>query len=329
MPLLRTLLAVLAISLGVAAPAQAIVGGRDASLGEYPFVAYILIDGQFQCTGTLVDPTHVITAAHCGSIVPGGVANVPIGQPGQLIAVSVGAYRTPSIDLLGNVSSDGEQRRGTSVAVNPGWLGLGSVSSDVSIVTLDRAVTNKTPVKVANAGERSLWTPGTLATIAGFGVTEENGDPPRILQEAEVPIVEDSVAAQTYPYFVDGVDPVLGGFENETQIGAGYPQGGTDTCQGDSGGPLLVPAGTGGWRLVGDTSYGIGCAQPRTPGIYGRLADTALRTWIASVDQDAIASASTSSSDTTAAKGGKGRAKKAKAPKKPKKDKPSKAASYR
>jgi len=110
------------------------------------------------------------------------------------------------------------------------------------------------------------------------------------MQEAQVPIVADSVAAAAYPEF-----------ENKTQIGAGYPQGGTDTCQGDSGGPLLVPdSATGTLRLAGDTSYGNGCAEPGYPGIYGRLGDTTLREWIRSVAPDAVApDAGTTSTATT------------------------------
>src|SRR5687767_6504474 len=99
MPKLRTLLATLAVGLGLAAPAQAVVGGKDAAPGEFPYIAHILIDRAFQCTGTLVTPTHVVTAAHCSSLAPGGVANVPLGQPGQLIEVSIGTYRTPSSSL--------------------------------------------------------------------------------------------------------------------------------------------------------------------------------------------------------------------------------------
>jgi trypsin len=230
--------------------------------------------------------------------VPGGVANVPIGQPGQLIEVSIGAHATPSSSLIGGYESDGEKRLGKAVSVAPGWAGLGSVSSDVSVVELDSPST-KTPVKIASAEERSLWTAGTLATIAGFGVTESGGDQPDVLQEAQVPIVGDDVAAEAYPYLVEGVDPLFGGFESGTQVAAGYPEGGVDTCQGDSGGPLLVPAG-GDMRLVGDTSYGYGCAEPGYPGVYGRVADDTLREWIRSVAPDAISTASATPS------GGKG-----------------------
>src|SRR4051794_38187140 len=158
----RTLLATLVLGLGAAAPAQAVVGGHDAPAGSYPYIAHIVIDRAFQCTGTLVDSSHVITAAHCGSIVPGGIANVPIGQPGQLIELSVGAHATPSASLTGGYRSDGEMHVAKSVVVNPGWLGLGSVGHDVSVITLDSA-SAKTPVKIASAAERPLWSAGTLA----------------------------------------------------------------------------------------------------------------------------------------------------------------------
>src|SRR5919106_79655 len=102
------LVATAVLALGVSSPAHAVVGGNDADPAEYPYVAHILIDRSFQCTGTLVTPTHVVTAAHCSSLAPGGIANVPIGQPGQLIELSIGAHKTPSASLLG-YRSDGEK----------------------------------------------------------------------------------------------------------------------------------------------------------------------------------------------------------------------------
>jgi secreted trypsin-like serine protease len=179
-----------------------------------------------------------------------------------------------------------------SVSVNPGWAGLGAVSHDAAVIELDTPSARQ-PVKIASAAERSLWTAGTMATIAGFGVTEADGEQPAVLQEARVPIVADEDAAAAYPYLVEGVDPLFGGFESATQVAAGFPEGGVDTCQGDSGGPLLVPAGSG-MRLVGDTSYGAGCAEPGSPGVYGRLADDTLREWVRSIAPAAISTGSAS-----------------------------------
>ena len=54
----------------LAAPSQAIVGGQNASPGEYPSVASISY-GAFSCTGTLIAPDKVLTAGHCSSITGG------------------------------------------------------------------------------------------------------------------------------------------------------------------------------------------------------------------------------------------------------------------
>ena len=45
---------------------------------------------------------------------------MPIGQPGQLIELSIGAHETPSATLLGGYESDGEEHVASAVTVNPG-----------------------------------------------------------------------------------------------------------------------------------------------------------------------------------------------------------------
>ena len=284
MLLFRTLLLALVVgAFGLTSSAHAVVGGNDASPGEYPYVAHVTIDKLFGCTGTIVAPTWVVTAGHCSSLT-GVAVSTPIGQPGQAIDVQYNSLKAHE--------GEGDSATVKRVVVNPDYIFLNGSGYDVALLELNEPVSIPTPVKVAAAGEEALWKPGTLATIAGFGVTESGGDSPKVLQEAQVPIVDDATSAAAYD-----------SFENKTQIGAGFPQGGVDTCQGDSGGPLMVPTSGGTFRLVGDTSYGEGCAEPGYPGIYGRVADTTLRTWISSVAPEAVASASTTT--TTTRKGSK------------------------
>ena len=160
-----------------AAPSSAIVGGSDAAPGEFPSVAEITF-GAFGCTGMLISPDTVLSAGHCGSLTGAAVAS-PAAYPPQLIDVTVGSHR----------SGDGENVPVSKVTVSPDYLL--SDGNDIAVLKLSRRA-RKAPTKVAGAGERSLWTAGTSATIAGWGVTEEGGDAPDTLQKANVPITTDA-----------------------------------------------------------------------------------------------------------------------------------------
>jgi len=275
MTVIRRVLAVsvtaVALLGAAAAPSSAVVGGNDASPGEYPAVAEITF-GPFLCTGTLITPNWVLSAGHCSNITGGTVAS-PASWPPQLINVRIG----------GVTQSDGEQRGVSRVVMHPDYLLTSGY--DISLLQLSSSST-MAPTQVAGAGERSIWTAGTMETIVGWGVTSEGGDTPDRLQEAQVPITTAAYCAGAYSDF----DPA-------TMVCAGFPQGGVDTCQGDSGGPMFGRSAGGALRVVGTTSFGEGCARPGRPGVYGRVADDTLRPWIAA---NATGGVSTASSTTLA-----------------------------
>jgi trypsin len=256
----RILLAAAAVAatLAFATPSSAVVGGRDAAPGAYPAVAEIRFGSSFLCTGTLIAPNWVLTAGHCSSITGAAVAS-PAAWPPQLIDVRIGSV-TPRA---------GERVPVQRVIVNPNYLL--NIGYDIALLELSTASTN-TPAKVVGAGGASLWSPGTMETIVGFGTTEEGGDLPDTLQEAQVPITTDAYCGSAYS-----------DFEASTMVCAGFPQGGVDTCQGDSGGPMFGRDATGALKVVGATSWGEGCARAGKPGVYARVGDTVLREWIRSV----------------------------------------------
>jgi secreted trypsin-like serine protease len=246
-----------------AAPSMAIVGGSDAGPGEFPSVAEITFGKGFLCTGTLISPTYVLTAGHCGSITGAAVAS-PAAWPAALIDVRIGS----------NKAGQGTLVPVARAIVEPDYL-AGS-GSDITLLQLARPAT-QAPTKVAGSSEGALWSPGVGEQIVGWGTTSEGGDTPSTLQKARVPVTTDADCAAAYS-----------DFDARTMVCAGYPQGGTDTCQGDSGGPMFGATATGALKVVGATSFGEGCARPGKPGVYARVADTPLREWIRSQTPDGV-----------------------------------------
>jgi secreted trypsin-like serine protease len=266
-----------------AAPAGAVVGGTAVGDGQLRYVANISIGGSFGCTGTLIAPTWVLTAGHCGSATgaaSGGLVPTPIGLPASAYDVKLDSVRADG--------AGAEDHSVKQVVVDSDYFVTNGAGNDVTLLELDGA-SRVPPMRIAAVGERSIWAPGVKATVAGFGLTSEDADnAPDTMQQAQVPIQSDADCAKAYPNGLTGT-AADGSFDARSMTCAGYPQGGTDTCQGDSGGPLLAPLPGGGLRLAAATSFGEGCAQPGKPGVYARLAEGPIRTFVARVVPDAFA----------------------------------------
>ena len=277
----RRLIPALAALTLAPAPAQAVVGGKDVPQGRFPFVAYVDISGQASCTGDLVAPTWVLTAGHCAAVTGAFGAPTPLTLPPS-------AYRV----TLGTVNADhtgGETIAVKSVHADPGYAVSNGTGHDVSLLELDHAAKVR-PVTIASTVDAARWAPGRLLTVAGFGITAENGSAPPTMQQARVPRVSDADCAKAY----GDTTPVVGNaFDPKTALCAGFAKGGTDTCEGDSGGPLMIGFGTGN-RLVGSTSYGNGCARPDNPGVYARLTEGPVKAFVAGLVPSAYSTTSIS-----------------------------------
>jgi trypsin len=278
-----------------------VVGGFEISIEQAPYTVALAEAGggnafnrQF-CGGSLVAPTLVVTAAHCvydfgllGSLLNCGAVLDDDGfnNPASDFSVIAGRTTLSSSEgdeigvaeiyyFEGSSSAPDTQAQSSDPDTGAGHLfDCDTLEWDAVLLELeDAASAPAAPILIAGAGEEATWAAGKPALIAGWGTTSEGGSRSDHLRAGQVEMIADSTCASVYP----GPNSSLEFFP-ETMVCAGiFPEGGVDTCQGDSGGPLVVPIAGGGGRLVGDTSFGEGCAREELPGIYGRIADDPMR----------------------------------------------------
>ena len=112
---------------------------------------------------------------------------------------------------------------------------------------------------------------GEKLRVSGYGMTLQPSDEPGLLRAVTVPKVDQEVCRSQ---LASSPIPVL-----DSMICAGADEGGRDACGGDSGGPLVNSNGV----LVGLVSWGRGCADALTPGVYARVAS--FSNWIRGITE--------------------------------------------
>jgi secreted trypsin-like serine protease len=233
---------------------------------QAPYVAWL----GGRCTGTLISPTRILTAAHCLDGQDIADAQVLVGVDGNTttrgrgkLAVPVRGYTVhPKFKLSFPFAHNRPQN---AIAVN-----------DVGLILLKKPIRTIAPVRLAGAGDSALEAGGTAATIIGYGDTgpeTEMGPPPNApLQQGALRVLGASDCEKAYPRAITATmicssDPV-----NQAPP---FVMG----CPGDSGGPTIVQTPTGSVQ-IGVNSWGpevmeVACGQRSLPSVTMRVSSFA------------------------------------------------------
>ena len=214
-------LALMAFSVGLlvanTGTASAIIGGQQVHPFDFPYfvkVVSTLPDGsQFDCGGTVIADSVVLTAAHC---VDDGV---------QASGITVYVW-------------DQQPEGAIGLTLHPLWDGDNGHGHDLAIIRLAPfATSGVVPVQVGSPWDTSVYDAGVQATSVGHGRTSNDGPGTNDLYALHASIRSDSDMDDVYNRWWTPdwwISELMIGFGNSDHT----------ICFGDSGGPLTVASGT-------------------------------------------------------------------------------------
>src|SRR3954451_9644422 len=217
---------------------KSVIGGTVANIDQWSFGAAVLTPTSL-CTGTVISPTRVLTAAHC------------VGNPATM------TVRTRSISAF----AGGETLRVSAVAFAPGFAHR--FENDLAVLTLETPTT-ATPLQLASAAEDSAYTqPGSPLSEAGFGNRNPLiGGKPKIGL-----LTQTTVTARFCPLPVWAICDAgrkVGFAARRIKRKVRRRTVRASVCSGDSGGPLVANTPSGP-RLVGTAEASTAPPSKRNP----------------------------------------------------------------
>ncbi|XP_031689306.1 transmembrane protease serine 6 isoform X2 [Oncorhynchus kisutch] len=229
-----------------------VVGGVNATEGEWPWQVSLQIGGRHVCGGALVSSQWVVSAAHCF----------------YDDRLSPRAWTVYLGKFLLNRSSQMEDAIRVQQILLHQYYDDETHDYDLALLRLERPAAPGTLAQPACLPSPThQQEPELLCWVTGWGALREGGTPSNVLQKVDVRLVSEEACFRSYGYMV-----------TPRMLCAGYRSGEKDACQGDSGGPLVCQENSGRWFLAGVVSWGKGCGRADYYGVYTRV--TKLTGWI-------------------------------------------------
>nr|P36373.1 RecName: Full=Glandular kallikrein-7, submandibular/renal; Short=rGK-7; AltName: Full=Esterase B; AltName: Full=Kallikrein-related protein K1; AltName: Full=Proteinase A; AltName: Full=RSKG-7; AltName: Full=Tissue kallikrein; Flags: Precursor [Rattus norvegicus]AAA41461.1 kallikrein [Rattus norvegicus] len=237
------------LSLGqidAAPPGQSrVIGGYKCEKNSQPWQVALYSFTKYLCGGVLIDPSWVITAAHCSS----NNYQVWLGRNNLLEDEPFAQHRLVSQSFPHPDYKPFLMRNHTR---KPG----DDHSNDLMLLHLSQPADITDGVKVIDLPTEEPKV-GSTCLASGWGSTKPLiWEFPDDLQCVNIHLLSNEKCIKAYKEKV-----------TDLMLCAGELEGGKDTCTGDSGGPLLCDG-----VLQGITSWGsVPCAKTNMPAIYTKL----------------------------------------------------------
>ncbi|EDV50453.1 trypsin beta [Drosophila erecta] len=213
---------------------ERIVGGVELPIHLTPWLASIVVHGNYSCTSALITSQWLVTAGHC------------VHYPDSY-----------SVRAGSTFTDEGGQRRDVvSVILHPD-LNLRTLENDIALLKIGKPFSLGANIQVVklpglNILPRTLW-------VAGWGYQDatDSESEPR-LRGTMVEVIDLRRCQRLYSHLHRPI--------TDDMVCAAAA--GRDHCYGDSGAPLVHRG-----ISYGIVSFAHGCADPHFPGVYTRLAN--------------------------------------------------------
>ncbi|XP_044258058.1 trypsin alpha-3-like isoform X2 [Tribolium madens] len=222
-----------------------IVGGFEATnQSQFAFMVSIRLYGHHICGGSIIDPSHVLTAAHCCL---NNDNNKP--YPPHMMSITAGSLHLNNAPMVKSVNA---------IIVHPKY-DTERLVNDIALIRI-RGVFEWWSRLLTAIPIASVVPEHEYCFSCGWGTTKFNtSKPSNHLLYVNIPIYNRKMCQKIYQPM-----PIT-----DKMICAGAK--GKDSCQGDSGGPLVCNG-----VLAGIVSWGSGCGD--YPGVYTAVAK--YKSWI-------------------------------------------------
>ncbi len=207
-----------------------VIGGQRATVAQNPWQVLVITRPsatlEMLCGGSILDPTHILTAAHCIDQ-EGTTTQYPASQVGVL----AGAENVYSFEEEGLVPPGAQFRAAALVRAHPDYAPLPGIRDDVAVIALASPLTISQAKNTATIGlvaSGATPAPGTSVSVSGYGkqsgLEGKEHEPDGFLYATSLTTVSSDACRNAV------------GVNSAVLLCAGSAS--SSACQGDSGGPL-------------------------------------------------------------------------------------------